>query len=283
MAETIPCPGCGTALNLSDTGCPICLRGRSPQEITRTYARLREQQAKRRRRPFVALGVAAAVGLVGYLVAGHRDALAGLYRRAAAGFSKFYDDNSDAAHIAPNYHADEPAPAPTPSAAPAVAPPAAAPAPLPPPPIPAPARKPETPAPRAEASEPPLPPVPSGGWALHGRVFDLKTLQPVANAQLVVKIGDVNFSGTTADGNGFYAIILTRLASDNQGYGLEATDPRYAPVAQYEGDIPYARLSSKERARLMLSAQEGDYRPSPLTDVAGEPAQRRDVYLSPRR
>jgi hypothetical protein len=284
MAETIPCPGCGTALNLSDSSCPICLRGRSPQEITRGFARLKQEKEKRRRRPFVALAAVAVVGSIGYFLSKHAQDVGALYQRAAGGFSKYYQDNSSAEHLAQNggIHAPPPPPAFSPAPAPPPAP-APTPPPAPKPAAPKPVPPPPSPAPAAAAQEPPLPALEPGRWILHGRVLDLKTLRPVPSAQLAVKIGGSSVGSPLVNADGYYSISLQRLASDEQGYEVVGSDPRYAPVVQYEGDIPYPKLSAAERARLVISAQEGDYRPSPLFDVRGEDDMRRDVYLSPRR
>jgi hypothetical protein len=290
---TIPCPGCHTKLNLSDTGCPVCLRARSPQEITRGYARVRAEDAQRKRRPIVVLGSLAAAAALGYGAFNFGSPLLALARRGMARFGLFYDQNSDPAYIAPNYSrptgaegtnsASAPAPVPAtpatpPTPAPFVVPPAPAPTPAPPPPRATPK------GPDPAAPEPPLPHSEPSQWILHGRVFDLETLQPIASIQLNVRFGESTVQTISADAAGYYAVVLQRQQSDSSaGYGLENGDSRYATAAQYEGDIPYRRLSAAERRQLIQNAQDNDVRPSPLVDIQGEEDLRRDVFLSPRQ
>ena len=42
--NTLPCPGCHTPLSPEDTGCQVCMRQRTRQEIMRGYAKLREER-----------------------------------------------------------------------------------------------------------------------------------------------------------------------------------------------------------------------------------------------
>jgi hypothetical protein len=242
------------------------------------------------------LAAAAAIGYGVFALGGPALALA---RKGMARFGLFYDQNSDPTYIAPNYSrpadadgsgsAATPAPA-APMPAPFAAPPAPVPAPVPAP-APAPAHAPVAP-PRAAAPqgpdpaapEPPLPHAETSQWILHGRVFDLATLKPIASAQLNVKFGDSSQQVVGTDAAGYYAVVLQRQQSDSSaGYGLENGDSRYATAAQYEGDIPYRRLSAAERRQLIQNAQDNDVRPSPLVDIQGEEDLRRDVFLSPRQ
>ena len=125
--ETIPCPGCGTALNLSDTGCPICLRGRSKYEITRAYAKLREEKSRRRRLPFIVLGILLVAGGIGRLVYLQRARIAQASGSARARVARFVDEAGDPANYAAHPPAKEASPAQDPAPA-AASPPAAAPA-----------------------------------------------------------------------------------------------------------------------------------------------------------
>lgn len=285
-------------MRLSDTGCQVCLRGRSAQEITRGYARARAEKAWRRRRPFVILASLAALGVGGYAYQRYQAAILNFGRQSMASFGRFYDANSDPAAIAPHYGAAADTASqsqPKPSASPAddsfapqnspaaTFPPAPAPTPAPAPVAArvAPAGPPPVIGPRLDAPEPTLPNVAPGQWVLHGRVFDLKTLKILADARIAVKRGDYSFAFATSGPDGWYAITLPRNENDNDGYQLAAQQTGYAAPAQYEGDIPYAKLSASERTQLIQAAQEGDTHPSPLTGSADY--VRRDVFLSPRR
>ncbi len=85
-----------------------------------------------------------------------------------------------------------------------------------------------------------------------------------------------------ANGDGWYSVQLPRVSTDGDGYALEASFPGYARAAQYERDIPYARLPASQRRRLIQSARDGDLHPSLLADSPGDPGLRRDVFLSPQ-
>jgi hypothetical protein len=291
VETTIPCPGCKTELNLADPGCPVCLRGRSAQEIARGYARVRAEDVQRRRRPFVALAYFVAAAAVACAGIEYREPILDVMHRLSAKAAHFYDQNSDPAYIAPHYKPQAPAapadsrPAePNPSSAPLSAP-APTPGSMVPPAIirriasPAPAVA----APRLAAAEPPLPHAEPSQWILHGRVYDLATLEPIAGAQLTAKTGDAGGPFFTANADGYYAVVLPRSTSDNSGYGLENRDPRYATEAQFESDIPYRSLPAEDRTRLIRNAQENELHPGPIVDIAGEESRQRDVFLSPRR
>ncbi|HEX4049080.1 MAG TPA: hypothetical protein VH309_14640, partial [Elusimicrobiota bacterium] len=66
--ETVPCPGCSTALEPSATICPICTRPRGKLEITRAYATLREMERQRKKRPYVIVGYLLAAGAASWAV-----------------------------------------------------------------------------------------------------------------------------------------------------------------------------------------------------------------------
>jgi len=290
--STIPCPGCGTRLNLSDVGCPICLRGRSPQEITRGYAKVRADDARRRRRPLVVTAWLAGLATAGYLALTFQAPALAFLHDVSARFGHFYDENSDPAHIAPDFHAST---APTnpsaatqpPPAAPAASAPAARPAPAPAPATSRPAAvsaamaKPA--GPNLSAPEPPLPHADASQWILHGRVYDLSTLEPIASASLSIKLGEGVVQTTSSNIDGYYAVVLPRLQSDNSGYTVDNRDPRYATAVHHEGDIPYRKLQAAERRRLIQNAQENDLHPSTISDIAGEEGVSRDLFLSPRQ
>lgn len=280
-------------MRLSDTGCQVCLRGRSAQEITRGYARAREREAWRRRRPFVILAALIALGVGAYAFQTYQTQLLNFGKQSMASFGRFYDANSDPAAIAPHYGGaaavtQEPPPAPTSNSLPTPPPaatftPTAAPTPAPAP-VPAraaPAGPPPVAEPRLDAPEPTVPTAPPGQWVLHGRIFNLKTLKPLANVRLAVKRGDFAFSFAASGPDGWYSVVLPHVDDNGDGYQLAAQQADYASAAQYEGDIPYATLSASERTRLIQAAQEGDIHPSPITGASDY--VRRDVFLSPRR
>ncbi|OGR90755.1 MAG: hypothetical protein A2V88_07975 [Elusimicrobia bacterium RBG_16_66_12] len=275
--DTIPCPGCRTLLNLSDTGCPICLRGRSKYEITRGYARLREDKTRRRRRPFIILGVLAIVAAAGRVAYLQRERIAQVYGSGRARVTRFADEAGDPANYAPHPIAKTPAAAPT-----------TAPRPIEPSPAPGRSSSPER-AISAAATAPKdipdlvVPPVSPGMWAAHGRVYDLKTLKPAADIMLDFTHSSNLYRGSSrSDANGRYLVILQRTEPPG-GYEVVCEASGYLAPVFHEADIPYADLPAADRELLVDSARSGDTHSTPLTDIDGAESRRLDLFLAPRR
>jgi hypothetical protein len=273
MTTTIPCPGCGTQLNLSDDRCPVCLRGRSKQEIVRTYARLRLEEEQRRRRPYQAVAALLASGAVAFILYLSWPLVVSAFNGVLSRLARFNDRITDpnylrgvtgkaAAPLAPA----PPPPAPPPPAPVFVAPAAPAPRPAPPPPL-------SVHTPKLQANQ----------WALHGRVYNLLTLSPAPNASFTAYVGGNGWRTFESDGEGRYRVALNRLTAEGQSYEIQSIDPRYTTGVHYESDIPYLRLSAEERRQLVRSARDGDSRPTPLNDVIGENEMRRDLFVCPRQ
>lgn len=296
--DTIPCPGCRTALEPSATVCPICLRPRGRLEITRAYATMREMEKQRRQRPFIIAGYLLAAGAAGWLLFRFRAPLAATAGWARSSVGRAYDQQVASALPPPPVAA--PAAAPEPAPAPAAASSPIAPAPG----VHAPTT-PRTAAPNGNAPDAPpvktvhrsgrvedlpLPPFDSvSQWAIYGRVYDLITLKPIADAQLSFAMvsgsnGSVNGNmyGPQTDEDGRFSVALQRLP-DGSSYEIHASRAGYASTALYESDIPYARLPLSERRDIVHNVQDGDITPPPLTDIAGEASMRRDVFLAPSR
>lgn len=281
MTPTIPCPGCRTPLNLSDDICPVCMRARSKQEIVRGYAQVRQEEERRKRRPFVIIAWLLVSGAVVCLLYFLQPLIALGLAQAQSRLARFYNRITD-----PNYARSAEG-----NAVPSAEPPTPALPPLPhaPPPIPVaveraiPApRTPVAPAPEIRLPQAPLPPLRPGQWLLQGRVYDLLTLAPAPNVALAAKVGESPSSSFYSDRAGRYRVVLNRQSS-GPGYEIVASDSRYAAAVQYEGDIPYARLSADERRQLARSARDGDSHSTPLADIAGESTLRRDLFVCPRR
>ena len=281
--DTVPCPGCRTELDPAAGMCPICLRPRGKLEIMRGYSALSAERERLRRRPFIiaknVLIAAAAGGAVFFFRAEIAGAAAWARDRAAAFLEQIENPGGLAGRPAKN----SPAAPMTPPAAPT------------PPPAP---EAPESPIPPApEAARPvkaalpkrsrivydlPIPPLDSASqWAAFGRVYDLRTLKPVENIRVDFKNQGYARGTAVSDQDGRYMLVLPRLSQGS--FELAASDPRYAPDALYEADVPYRRLSAAERARLIHGAQSGDIPPASLSDPAGRDSLRRDVFVAPRR
>jgi hypothetical protein len=290
--ETIPCPGCTTALEPSATVCPTCLRPRGKLEITRAYATLRLVEKERRQRPFVIAGYLLAVGAACGLMYRYRLPIAAAVSAVRARVSSFADAAMDPKNLLPP-SAEAPAAA-TPEA-PALTPPSAAPfarfapAPATPtPPAPPVAAKPPEPAISAKrtarVADLPIPPLGQNQWAVYGRIYDLVTLRPVAGVKLTFTIpgnpvGSMGYA--SSDEHGRYVLGLVRLPKGS--YEIHSSKEGYSSVALYEADIPYAQLSAGERRDIVHNAQDGDMPLPPLTDINGEQSMHRDVFLAPQR
>jgi hypothetical protein len=299
--DTIPCPGCSTALEPASTVCPICTRPRGKLEITRAYATLREMEKQRKRRPFVLAVYLLAAGAAGWLVYRFHEPVIAFAVSARARAGVFIEQTLDSAVPAPRPAAAPPiesAPAPAASVSPAFSPLPEGRASKPPEsgatgraaPPPAASAAPKPPARPAHVEDLPFPPFdPTTQWAFYGRIYDVITLKPVAGAQLSVTVvgqdGRLPYGGAFAmpsDEDGRFMAVLRRLP-EGSTYELRAQRAGYASPALYESDIPYATLPLPERRSIVRNAQDGDMTLPPLTDITGEGSMRRDVFLAPSR
>ncbi len=296
--ETIPCPGCRTPLGPEMTSCPICLRARSKYEITRAYAQLREDTARRKRLPFVIAGWLLAAGAAGYAAWSFRGPLLAAAASVRARAKRFADESEDArtlmgrAPAAPAAPPAEPAPAagtldpekplaaPAASTAPAAATAAPPAAPAPVDVTAAPVKRALTPV-RLEDMRVPAYNAESQ-WLMYGRAYDVLTLRPASGVQLMFQgVEGAVVAAAMTDDEGRYIVVLPRVQEGS--LAAMSGDPRYEPVVLCESDIPYGTLSADERRSLARSAQDGDARPAALSDPAGEASLHRDLYLAPRR
>jgi hypothetical protein len=283
---SIPCPGCRTALEPSATVCHICLRPRDKKEIIRAYATLKMMEKQRRQRPFVLAGYALTAAAAGWLLYRYHQPIIAASVSARASANRFFDLTMAEADPAVK-RAAALTPVPIPAAAGTPPPPAnpsqatlagaAAPTRT------SPAKAGES---RTDVADLPLPAYdPGTQWAFYGRVYDLVTLLPVPNAQLVFTAVQGENGGWSsiarADENARFFVVLRRL--EEGSYEIRASRTGYAAAALYESDIPYARLPLADRRDIVRSAQDGDITLPPLRDVAGEASARRDVFLAPSR
>lgn len=290
--ETIPCPGCRTELGPEITACPICTRPRSKYEITRAYATLRAMKERRRRRPFIIAAWVLGLGSVGWAVREYRVPLAEAYAAARTRAARFVDQARDPARVAAHSPLIPSAPQFTPPAAPTVnsyrppglltapaAPsPAAAPIPAAPPP---PATLSEAPRRRPRGDLQILNPLEPSQWVLRGTVYDIETLRPAPAVALSVRYGDRSAVDVTTDEDGRYLAVLNRVPDG--GYDVLNHSYGYVHGVFSESDIPYAQLDKDERAGMADSARAGDVHPTPISDIIGEDAIHRDLFVVRRR
>ncbi|MDE2141749.1 MAG: hypothetical protein KGJ84_04990 [Elusimicrobia bacterium] len=297
--ETIPCPGCRTLLGPEITVCPICTRPRSKYEIARAYAALRAAQERRRKRPYQIALYSTVLALAAWAAHEYRTPLMAAVAAGRSRVVRFVDEARDPGrlmtpgaetptqpHFAPSGAptAAGPAPIDTPEKSSWTPPEAAQTRTAPPPPAP-------RPAPPLEATrgrptgDLPLPAVNDADWVLRGTAYDLLTLRPAANMTFNARSSEArsNIPGTIfmTDGDGRYLVTLKRVTTG--GYEILADSPNYAPATYYESDIPYAELSKDERQGMADNALSGDANPTPVTDIIGEDAIHRDLFVVPRR
>lgn len=275
---TIPCPGCGTRLNLSDPGCPVCLRKRTKYEITRGYTQVRADAVRRRRLPFKIIGSLAVLLALGRAASLRRVQMRDAASAVRARITRIVDDARNpetyAASKRPPLETPPPAPVPQGEPPPAYAAPAAATT-----------VSPITTAPASPPDLPPPAPTP-GNWVVHGRVFDLRTLAPAPGVHIHFLSsdpeGDASRWSVQSDSDGRYSIMLARQANA-AGYDVLCDDGRYFPTVFHESDIPYARLPKPDRAALIAGAASGDIHSTPLADIIGTESRRLDLFLASRR
>ena len=258
MKETLPCPGCHTELTPEATGCHICMRARTKQEIVRGYAKLREEQARRKRRPFQIMATVLVVGAGSWLVVRFQVPLMTVARsgkaRAAAWFDRFTDTNT----YAPE-KATETASETTPPVAPVTKSPFA---PVLTPPAELELRNARPAAPIVAAPATPLipakPPVPKNSWVVTGTVYDVDNLEPAKNATISFTRDTLPKVVVKTDDNGEYEAVLAK----GEGWTalVEVRNRRRGQVADLEP--PYRTRDEDERRAAFDHISDGDLAPA---------------------
>lgn len=135
------------------------------------------------------------------------------------------------------------------------------------------------------SAPPPAPPEPTLGpndWALTGRVFDLKTLKPVAGVKMIFLCPERGLSRVTAlDEFGRYGVALP--VGVTEGFAIRVDAPGYVSSALAEPDVPYAQLAAADRAQLIESADGGDAASSRVVEPENGQPENLDVFLAPQR
>lgn len=255
--ETLPCPGCHSPLPPEATGCQICMRTRSRQEIMRGYTALHKERSRRHLRPFKIAAVVILLGVGGKLFLVYGDAFMAVAGSALGKVGRWADDMRNPSNYASTTAA---APAPAAPAAPAapgapVAPEAALGAQLfasdsPPEPGPA-----EASAPAAPPARPAGPkPLAKNSWRVSGTVYDLATLQPVQGADITFLRDEKEPVKATTDEHGAYEIDLAK--GDGWTVSLEAVDRRPGQILDI--DPPYRERDADERRAALEHISDGD-------------------------
>lgn len=279
--DTMPCSGCHSPLALDATGCQICMRSRTKQEIMRGYALVRERKELARRRPYkIAAGIllaAASAALLraygGRVLAVASPAVRSAIRRA--------DDMRN-----PENYASRPVAAPAPAAPPPE--PGAPVAPedalrsqlLPRDPPPAPPAGSPAAAPAAAPARPSAPrPLVKNAWRVSGTVYDLATLEPLQGADVMFLVDEREREKVTTDAEGRYEVDLAK--GDGWTVSVEAHDRRPGQVVDV--DPPYRLRDADERRAAFEHIADGDLIPAPIGWKRTTSRARLDLVVIPTR
>ena len=256
--DSLPCPGCHTLLPPEATGCQICMRPRTRQEIMRGYAKIRAEKERKRRRPFLILAAVLVLGGGGKLFLTYGGALKAAAASAGGAIVRWSDDMRN-----PSNYAMKQAPAEPPkAAAPAkpgdpVAPESAMRAQLFPD-----AAAPEAPAAAAPAKAPATAPKPlaAGEWRVTGTVLDLATLKPVPGAEISFERDGHEPRSATSGEDGAYEADLPK----GEGWTVQmiASDHRRGQILDL--DPSYRIRDADERRAVFANITDGDLIPAPV-------------------
>lgn len=279
----LPCPGCHTPLPPDATGCQICLRSRTKQEIVRGYAYLRAEEARRKALPFKIAGAALVIAVTAFLSWDNRGKILELASRAKAWTAKKYERFLDA-----NSYVDKkaepllpvtvnPADLPrtdprspyNPKSRPSDAPALEAFRGISPKPPPAPAAK-------DAAPEPKGPPAKTD-WRVSGSVYDLQTLKPVAEAEVKFLFHGEGPVIVTTDSEGRFEADLAK----DDGWTVTLRSPRHKPGQIVDSEVPYRSRDADERRATQQNASDGDLSPAPLSFSRAKSRVRLDLVAVP--
>lgn len=277
--DTLPCPGCHTPLPPEATGCQICMRSRTRQEIMRGYAKIREDKARRRRRPFQLLAAVLLLGAGGWLFKTHGARLTAAASAAGGAIVRWADDMRNPSHYAMQA-APKPEPKPEPPPAPGapVAPESAMRSQLfpedhqpPTPPADAPSKSPERPAgPK---------PLSKNAWRVSGTVYDLASLNPVPDAEVTFLLDEKEPRSARTDEYGAYEVDLPK--GDGWTVHLVAPERRRGQILDI--DPSYRVRDADERRAVLENVTDGDLIPAPVGWRRSASKARLDLFAIPNR
>jgi hypothetical protein len=277
--ETLPCPGCHSPLPPEATGCQICMRTRSRQEIMRGYTALHKERAQRRLRPFKIAAAVVLLAVSGKLFMAYGDKMTAAAGSTPSRVGRWADDMRNPSNYAATA-AVAPAAVPVAPAAPGapVAPEAALSSQLfgsdPPPEQETPA----TSAPPPPPSRPARPkPLAKDSWRVSGTVYDLATLQPVQGADITFLLDDKEPQKVTTDDAGSYEIDLAK--GDGWTVSLEAQDRRPGQILDI--DPSYRVRDADERHAAFDHISDEDLSPAQVGWKRSSSRVRLDMLVVP--
>lgn len=227
--EHLPCPACHTPLPPEATGCHICLRPRSKQEIMRAYARLREEKARRRILPIKILVVALILGGAAKLSRDHQTEIKAAAATAREAVNRWSEEMTDAKRYAKR-PADAPAAVSEPEVEVTMLPPA------------------------------PKPPPAANVWRVSGLVYDLNTLQPIPNSEVRFFRERGSSLTTKTDKTGRYEVDLVRGA----GWHVSVTAPDRRKGQVVDINPSYRERDPEARRAASMHLSDSDLGPSPV-------------------
>lgn len=275
--ESLPCPGCHTLLVPEATGCHICMRARSRQEIMRGYVKLRADKERKRRRPFLIVGGLLLLAGGGKLFLMYQDSAKAAASSAGDLISRRLDDMRN-----PSNYAMKPAEPGTP-AAPAA--PAAPGSPVEPenalraqlfPDESAPPQAPGSVAPVKTGPAAPRPLI-KNAWRVTGTVYALATLTPVAGAEVAFRRDGAEAQNAVTDAKGAYEVDLVK----GDGWTVEVTAPAHLHGQILDLDPSYRDRDADERRAVLENLSAGDLIPAPVSWPRSKARVALDLFVIP--
>lgn len=275
--ESLPCPGCHTPLLPEATGCHICMRARSRQEIMRGYVKLRSDKERRRRRPFLVAGALLLLAVGGKLFLMYEDAAKAAASSAGDLISRRIDDMRNPSNYAMKPVAQgEPAPAPPPAAPGSpVAPENALRAQL----FPDESAPPQAPGSVAPVKAGPAAPRPliKNAWRVTGTVYALATLAPVAGAEVAFRRDGAETQTAVTDAKGAYETDLAK----GDGWTVEVAAPAHHHGQILDLDPSYRDRDADERRAVLENLSDGDLIPAPVSWPRSKARVSLDLFVIP--
>ncbi len=259
------------------------MRARTKQEIVRGYAKLREDKARRKRRPFQILAVLLVLGASGKIYLLYGDRLRAGASLLASEIGRRIDDMRD-----PKNYAGTPDDAPPPNSNPAdakTAPPPGSPVPpesalrnqLFPPDAPASAPQPSA-APAPVRTSGPLP-LDKNSWRVSGIAYDLATLDPIPGAEIIFLYKDRSPMVLKTDENGAYEVDLPK----GEGWTVNLKAPGHRRGGVIDIDPPYNVRDADERRATLEHITDGDLAPSQVGWQTSKSKVKLDLIAVPQR
>lgn len=275
MVDSLPCPGCHTPLPPEATGCQICMRARTKQEIVRGYSKLREEKDRKRKRPWKILAAVVLLGGAAKVYLDHGERIKAETSRAAAIVHNWVDGMRDPKNYSPVKSAAPDAP----PAGPPVAPEDAQRAQLFSSPAPAAAPVPSA-TPTAAADPPPPGPKPlvKNAWRVTGTVFDLATLKPASYVKIEFAREGAETESVNTDDDGAYEIDLPK----GEGWTVSARSPKHRRGQLVDLDPSYRARDADERRAALEQINDGDLTPAPVEWSRKQTKVRLDLVVVPQ-